>query len=134
MAEGDKWQDVEYLNHTSLKTYMPYMMGGGYALSSDLVHVILGINQQVRAPFFITPLPQEVFISPERLGSKSTDQSGNVEKRHKLPRAPGPSPPAPQLLPLRHAAPPSTSRLDWSSRTPSCRWTKAGWTLKRYYS
>lgn len=46
-AEGDKWQDVEYLNHTSLKTYMPYMMGGGYVLSADLAHVILGINQQV---------------------------------------------------------------------------------------
>jgi hypothetical protein len=47
LAEGDKWQDVEYLEHTSLKTYMPYMMGGGYVLSADLAHVILGINQQV---------------------------------------------------------------------------------------
>lgn len=47
LAEGDKWQDVEYLKHTSLKTYMPYMMGGGYVLSADLAHVILGINQQV---------------------------------------------------------------------------------------
>jgi hypothetical protein len=50
LAEGDKWQDVEYLKHTSLKTYMPYMMGGGYVLSADLAHVILGINQQVRRP------------------------------------------------------------------------------------
>lgn len=49
LAEGDKWQDVEYLEHTSLKTYMPYMMGGGYVLSADLAHVILGINQQVDA-------------------------------------------------------------------------------------
>ena len=47
-AVGDKWQDVEYLNHTSLKTYMPYMMGGGYVLSADLARVILGINHQVR--------------------------------------------------------------------------------------
>lgn len=46
-AEHDKWQDVEYLNHTSLKTYMPYMMGGGYVLSADLARVILGINRQV---------------------------------------------------------------------------------------
>lgn len=38
--------DDEYLRHTSLKKYMPYMLGGGYVLSSDLAEVILGINSQ----------------------------------------------------------------------------------------
>lgn len=60
LAEGDKWQDVEYLNHTSLKTYMPYMMGGGYVLSADLAHVILGINQQVACTtqtLFVNSIP-----------------------------------------------------------------------------
>ena len=38
--------DDEYLRHTSLKKYMPYMLGGGYVLSSDLAEVILGINRQ----------------------------------------------------------------------------------------
>lgn len=39
VGAGDKWQDLDYLNHTSLKTYMPYMMGGGYVVSSDLAQV-----------------------------------------------------------------------------------------------
>lgn len=38
--------DEEYLRHTSLKKYMPYMLGGGYILSADLAQVILGINRQ----------------------------------------------------------------------------------------
>lgn len=64
LAEGDKWQDVEYLNHTSLKTYMPYMMGGGYVLSADLAHVILGINQQVWQDACIENRVQSIRASP----------------------------------------------------------------------
>lgn len=53
------WQDVEYLNHTSLKTYFPYMMGGGYVLSADLAHVILGINQQSAGHDLLKFMPNE---------------------------------------------------------------------------
>ena len=52
-------QDVEYLNHTSLKTYFPYMMGGGYVLSADLAHVILGINQQSAGHDLLKFMPNE---------------------------------------------------------------------------
>ena len=52
-------QDVEYLNHTSLKTYFPYMMGGGYVLSADLAAVILGINQQSRGHDLLKFMPNE---------------------------------------------------------------------------
>jgi len=50
---------VEYLNHTSLKTYFPYMMGGGYVLSADLAAVILGINQQSRGHDLLKFMPNE---------------------------------------------------------------------------
>jgi hypothetical protein len=52
-------QDVEYLNHTSLKTYFPYMMGGGYVLSADLAAVILGINQQSHGHDLLKFMPNE---------------------------------------------------------------------------
>ena len=50
---------MEYLNHTSLKTYFPYMMGGGYVLSADLAAVILGINQQSRGHDLLKFMPNE---------------------------------------------------------------------------
>ena len=50
---------MEYLNHTSLKTYFPYMMGGGYVLSADLAHVILGINQQSAGHDLLKFMPNE---------------------------------------------------------------------------
>ena len=37
--------DAAYAAHTSLKAYMPYMLGGGYVLSADLAEV--GVDGQV---------------------------------------------------------------------------------------
>lgn len=36
----------DYWEHTHLRKYMPYMSGAGYVLSSDLVHVVIGIEQR----------------------------------------------------------------------------------------
>ena len=36
--------DSAYRNHTALSSYMPYMMGGGYVLSHDLVRLVLEVN------------------------------------------------------------------------------------------
>ncbi len=84
LAEGDKWQDVEYLNHTSLKTYMPYMMGGGYVLSADLAHVILGINQQVACAtqtLFVNSLPS----SPYSAALKPDGERHDVDEQDETP-------------------------------------------------
>ena len=41
--------DADWSAQTSLREYVPFMLGGGFVLSSDLADVILQVNTQVRA-------------------------------------------------------------------------------------
>ncbi|RMZ52654.1 hypothetical protein APUTEX25_000773 [Auxenochlorella protothecoides] len=52
--------DAVYAAHTSLSSYMPYMLGGGYVLSRDLAQLVLEVNTHASAaPGFLKLLPSE---------------------------------------------------------------------------
>jgi hypothetical protein len=43
-----------YANHTGLKTYANYMLGGGYIMSADVVRALLAVKGSVKLKF--TPI------------------------------------------------------------------------------
>ncbi|KAK9917595.1 hypothetical protein WJX75_006193 [Coccomyxa subellipsoidea] len=51
---GHKWNNIVFYNHTGLKTYPNYMMGGGYILSGDVAKMLLDMNSKMRLKF--TPI------------------------------------------------------------------------------
>ena len=54
LQPGHKWNNIVFYNHTGLKTYPNYMMGGGYILSGDVSKMLLDINAKLRLKF--TPI------------------------------------------------------------------------------
>ncbi len=54
LQPGHKWNNIVFHNHTGLKTYPNYMMGGGYILSGDVSKMLLDINAKLRLKF--TPI------------------------------------------------------------------------------
>ena len=43
-----------FYNHTGLKTYPHYMMGGGYVISGDVAATLMNINRKMKLKF--TPI------------------------------------------------------------------------------
>ena len=54
LQPGHKWNNILFHNHTGLKMYPNYMMGGGYILSGDVSKMLLDINAKLRLKF--TPI------------------------------------------------------------------------------
>jgi galactosylxylosylprotein 3-beta-galactosyltransferase len=54
LSPGHKWNNDVYYNHTGLKTYVNYMLGGGYILSADAAAALVAIADTVRLKF--TPI------------------------------------------------------------------------------
>ena len=54
LQPGHKWNNIVFHNHTGLKTYPNYMMGGGYILSGDVSKMLLDINAKLHLKF--TPI------------------------------------------------------------------------------
>lgn len=54
LQPGHKWNNIVFHNHTGLKTYPTYAMGGGYVLSVDVAKVLVNINNNMRLKF--TPI------------------------------------------------------------------------------
>ncbi|CAL5223668.1 g6216 [Coccomyxa viridis] len=54
LQPGHKWNNIVFYNHTGLKTYPNYMMGGGYILSGDVSKMLLDINAKLHLKF--TPI------------------------------------------------------------------------------
>lgn len=54
LQPGHKWNNIVFYNHTGLKTYPNYMMGGGYILSGDVSKMLLEMNSKLRLKF--TPI------------------------------------------------------------------------------
>ncbi|CAL8463439.1 g2973 [Coccomyxa elongata] len=54
LQPGHKWNNIVFYNHTGLKTYPNYMMGGGYILSGDVAKMLLDMNSKMRLKF--TPI------------------------------------------------------------------------------
>lgn len=54
LQPGHKWNNIVFYNHTGLKTYPNYMMGGGYILSGDVSKMLLEMNAKLRLKF--TPI------------------------------------------------------------------------------
>ena len=54
LQPGHKWNNILFHNHTGLKMYPNYMMGGGYVLSGDVVTTLININRRMKLIF--TPI------------------------------------------------------------------------------
>jgi galactosylxylosylprotein 3-beta-galactosyltransferase len=54
LSPGHRWDNAPYYNHTGLKTYANYMLGGGYVLSADAARALVAIAATVRLKF--TPI------------------------------------------------------------------------------
>lgn len=54
LAPGHKWNNAVFYNHTGLRTYPKYAMGGGYVLSGDVARTLVGVNRAMRLKF--TPI------------------------------------------------------------------------------
>ena len=54
LQPGHKWNNLVFHNHTGLKQYPNYMMGGGYIVSGDVAEMLMNINQRMKLKF--TPI------------------------------------------------------------------------------
>ena len=54
LQPGHKWNNDVFYNHTGLRTYPKYAMGGGYVLSGDVARTLIGVNRAQRLKF--TPI------------------------------------------------------------------------------
>lgn len=54
LQPGHKWNNMVFHNHTGLKTYPNYMMGGGYIVSGDVASSLVNINRKMKLKF--TPI------------------------------------------------------------------------------
>lgn len=54
LQPGHKWNNIVFYNHTGLKTYPNYMMGGGYVVSGDVAQTIMNVNRKMQLKF--TPI------------------------------------------------------------------------------
>ena len=54
LQPGHKWNNILFHNHTGLKMYPNYMMGGGYVLSGDVVTTLINIHRRMKLIF--TPI------------------------------------------------------------------------------
>ena len=54
LQPGHKWNNIVFYNHTGLKTYPNYMMGGGYVVSGDVAQTIMSVNRKMQLKF--TPI------------------------------------------------------------------------------
>jgi site-specific DNA-adenine methylase len=41
MDSKHKWNNQAYFEHTAVKSYLPYALGGGYILSGDILKVCM---------------------------------------------------------------------------------------------
>ena len=44
LAAGHKWNNLLFYNHTGLRVYPKYALGGGYVLSGDVVSTLVDIQ------------------------------------------------------------------------------------------
>ena len=54
LQPGHKWNNIVFYNHTGLKMYPNYMMGGGYVVSGDVAETIMNVNRKMQLKF--TPI------------------------------------------------------------------------------
>lgn len=54
LQPGHKWNNIVFFNHTGLRTYPNYMMGGGYIVSGDVADMVKAIHQKMQLKF--TPI------------------------------------------------------------------------------
>ena len=54
LQPGHKWNNIVFHNHTGLKQYPNYMMGGGYLVSGDVAQTLMNVNRKMRLKF--TPI------------------------------------------------------------------------------
>jgi len=54
LQPGHKWNNYVFFNHTGLKTYPKYAMGGGYILSGDVARTLIQVNRAMKLKF--TPI------------------------------------------------------------------------------
>ena len=54
LQPGHKWNNIVFYNHTGLKTYPNYMMGGGYVVSGDVATTLMNVNHKMKLKF--TPI------------------------------------------------------------------------------
>ena len=54
LQPGHKWNNIVFYNHTGLKQYPNYMMGGGYLVSGDVAQTLMNVNRKMRLKF--TPI------------------------------------------------------------------------------
>jgi len=54
LQPGHKWNNLVFFNHTGLRTYPNYMMGGGYVVSGDVAQTLVNVNRKMRLKF--TPI------------------------------------------------------------------------------
>lgn len=54
LQPGHKWNNIVFHNHTGLKQYPNYMMGGGYVVSGDVATTLMNINRRMQLKF--TPI------------------------------------------------------------------------------
>lgn len=54
LQPGHKWNNAVFHNHTGLKVYPNYMMGGGYVISGEVSRVLVDVHSRMRLKF--TPI------------------------------------------------------------------------------
>ncbi|KAK9815952.1 hypothetical protein WJX72_012497 [[Myrmecia] bisecta] len=54
LQPGHKWNNIIFHNHTGLKQYPNYMMGGGYVVSGDVAMTLVNVNRKMKLKF--TPI------------------------------------------------------------------------------
>lgn len=54
LQPGHKWNNIVFHNHTGLRTYPTYAMGGGYVLSGDVANMLVTVNLNMKLKF--TPI------------------------------------------------------------------------------
>ncbi|GAB4819239.1 hypothetical protein N2152v2_006285 [Parachlorella kessleri] len=54
LQPGHKWNNAVFHNHTGLKVYPNYMMGGGYVMSGEVCRVLVDVH--ARMPLKFTPI------------------------------------------------------------------------------
>lgn len=54
LQPGHKWNNIVFFNHTGLRMYPNYAMGGGYLVSGDVAETIMNVNRKMQLKF--TPI------------------------------------------------------------------------------
>lgn len=54
LSPGHKWNNAAFFNHTGLRTYPNYMMGGGYVLGGEVARILVDTHRRMRLKF--TPI------------------------------------------------------------------------------